>query len=73
MRFAAINSRNLFNIRHSSIEINQPGTMDNYRIFTNFFEIDRSLEKKKMENDYETLLNGFKTLFPEYVLSNEQI
>lgn len=73
MRLSAINSRNLFNIRPTLLEINQPGSMDNYRIFTNFFEIDRTQERKKMEDDYETLLNGFKTLFPKYVLNNEQI
>ena len=56
MRLSAINSRNLFKIRSSSVEINQPGTMDIYKIFTNFFEVDR--------DDYETQLNGFKTLFP---------
>lgn len=51
------------------VEVNQPGTMDNYRIFLHFFEVDRSLDML----DYEVLLSGFKTLFPQYVLQNEHI
>jgi len=43
--------------------------MDNYRIFMNFFKVDRSNEQQ----DFEVLLNGFKTLFPGYVLHNELI
>lgn len=66
MRLAAINSSNLFNIRNSSVEVNQPGSMDNYRIFLSFFEIDRSTVNNIQ--DQEKLLNGFKTLFPNYVL-----
>jgi hypothetical protein len=47
--------------------------MDYYRIFLDFFEIDKSSLAKKGDLDYEILLNSFKTLFPEYVLNNEQI
>jgi hypothetical protein len=68
-KLSAITSRSLFNIRQALVEVNQPGTMDNYRIFLHFFEVDRSLDML----DYEVLLSGFKTLFPQYVLQNEQI
>lgn len=37
----------------------------------NFFEIDKPSFLKKGDLNYEILLNGFKTLFPVYVLHNE--
>jgi hypothetical protein len=45
--------------------------MDNYRVFINFFEIEKPSFVKKGDINYEILLNGFKTLFPDYVLRNE--
>lgn len=72
-RVAAINSRNLYDIRHGALLEKQGGFMDNYRVFTNFFDIDKPSLLKKGDLNYETLLNGFKTLFPDYVLNNEQV
>ena len=45
--------------------------MDNYRVFINFFEIEKPSFVKKGDINYEILLNGFKTLFPDSVLRNE--
>lgn len=47
--------------------------MDYYKIFLDFFDIEKSSLAKKDDLDYEVLLNGFKTLFPDYVLRNELI
>jgi hypothetical protein len=46
--------------------------MDKYYRFTSLFDIQRNWNQAD-ENNYERQLNKFKTLFPRYVLYNEQI
>jgi uncharacterized Rmd1/YagE family protein len=77
MRLSAINTSSLFNIRSCVVgeesSHKAPYLMDNYKSFLQFFEISVQHEHKQTEDDYEKLLNGFKTLFPRYILYNEQI
>ena len=47
--------------------------MDNYEYFCDFFELNHQASNEAKQRDYEARLNRFKTLFPEYVLNNEQI
>lgn len=68
---AAINSKNLYEIRHGTFLEKHCSILDNYRVFASFFEIERPSFVNKGDLNYEVLLNGFKTLFPDYVLKNE--
>ena len=71
-RIAAITGRNLFGIRNKCFQNQrnrQVDSMDNYKNFCSFFEIASTNNSR----DFETLLGGFKTLFPHYILANEHI
>jgi hypothetical protein len=73
MRLSAINTDSLFNIRSGADENSGPFQMTQYKSFATFFELTSDMRKRGDEICYEKLLNGFKTLFPQYILENEQI
>lgn len=69
---SALNHSNLFQIRNKKLDKlrkqDWPKTMENYNYFCYFFGTD----KKTMES-FSKLTQGFKTLYPNYVLHNDSI
>jgi len=74
-RVAAVNTANLYDIRHKNFDTlrqsHQYRKVDNFNYFCKFFGIENY--QGQADPDYETLLKGFKTMYPNYVLQNENI